>query len=165
MDGSISTSIYLKDSFTGLYNNFQSFSPKLYKRNLVRTLFHRARLLCSPRHYLKEISFIRNILIRNGYPPWYIERHSKPIPEKPISAEKKKFFYEIQYYGKISETIARKVREDIQSKYCHLNAIPIFRTRILAPNSVKDIIPPTQKPMIIIIQIRLFLWSKIHWEE
>ena len=37
-DSSFSTSIYRKKTFTGLYTKWDSFTPRKYKINLVRTL-------------------------------------------------------------------------------------------------------------------------------
>ena len=42
------TSIFRKPTWSGLYTHFFSFVSISYKRGLVRSLFHRARKLCSP---------------------------------------------------------------------------------------------------------------------
>ena len=65
----ISTSMYRKPTFTGLFSKFASFTPILYKKNLVSILTFRAFKICSD--YLsfdKEIGFIKSVLQLNGYP-------------------------------------------------------------------------------------------------
>ena len=36
------TSVYRKPTFTGVFTNFQSFVPDIYKRGLIETLLHRS---------------------------------------------------------------------------------------------------------------------------
>ena len=48
IDGSISTRIYHKPTWTGQYTNFHSFVPISVKRNIVRNLFNRIARLSSP---------------------------------------------------------------------------------------------------------------------
>ena len=131
-----------------LYNNFQSFSPKTYKINLVKTLFSRARQLCSPEHLQQEVTSLRQILKNNGYPDWFVDKYSTPPSQRPFSVPKKPFYFEIQYYGRPSELIAKKLCQDIESGYFQLKAIPVYRTRTLTPSIVKDIVPLTHKPLI-----------------
>ena len=42
VNGRFSTSIYRKPTFTGLGMNYRSFTPKLFKLNVVKTLINRA---------------------------------------------------------------------------------------------------------------------------
>ena len=148
-NGCFSTSIYRKDSFTGLYNNFQSFCPKRYKKNLVITLFHRARTLCSPQHQEEEFKFLYRCLRNNGYPTWFIDKFSQPRNERVPTAEKKKIYFRLPYYGEVSERIATCLRKEIAAAYYHLNPVPVFRTRSLAPTAVKDVIPVFQIPKVV----------------
>ena len=46
-NGRFSTSVYRKPTFTGLFTNFYSFVPLVYKRSLVCFLLHRIFHLCS----------------------------------------------------------------------------------------------------------------------
>ena len=46
-DSSFSTSIYRKKTFTGLYTKWDSFTPRKYKINIVRTLAYRCIRICS----------------------------------------------------------------------------------------------------------------------
>lgn len=147
-DGYISTSVFRKETFTSLYNNFSSFSPRRYKSNLVSTLFYRARNLCSTQHLENELKFLYAVLKSNGYPTWFIDRHSKPKSNLLTTVPKKKFFFDVQYYGRTSETIGNNIRKGIERIFYHLKAIPTFRTKTLCPDAVKDIVPFSKKPMV-----------------
>ena len=60
--GNIDTSVFRKQTFTGLYINYQSHCPKMYKVNLVRSLFQRARVICSPQYLDQECKLLENVL-------------------------------------------------------------------------------------------------------
>ena len=146
--GNITSSVFRKETFTSLYNNFNSFSPRRFKSNLVSTLFYRAKRLCSLQHLPDEIQFLERILRNNGYPQWFIAKHSNRNFERFPTAEKKKFFFDVQYYGRTSEIVANDIRKKIERAYFSLKPIPVFRTQVLAPDSVKDILPLDRKPMV-----------------
>ena len=62
------TSIYRKPTFTGQYIRWNSFSPKARKINLIKTLVHRALMICSKTKLDSELDTIKPFLIDNGYP-------------------------------------------------------------------------------------------------
>ena len=47
-DGIVTRSVHRKHTWTGQYLHFSSFIPVKYKKRLVKTLFDRARRICSP---------------------------------------------------------------------------------------------------------------------
>ena len=62
-------SIYRKPTFTGLGTNFLSSCYKKYKSSIIYTLLHRAFSLTSNYMYFdKEISFLKNFFMNNGFP-------------------------------------------------------------------------------------------------
>ena len=68
-NNSFSTSIYRKKTFTGLYTQWDSFTPRKYKVNLIRTLTYRCLRICSsPRLLLSGLDGLKKHLSRNGYP-------------------------------------------------------------------------------------------------
>ena len=80
----ISTSLYRKPTFTGLFSKYASFTPILYKKNLVSILTYRAFNICSDYFSLdKEINFIKSILRLNGYPLYFIECTIKKTLNRP----------------------------------------------------------------------------------
>ena len=48
------TTVHRKATFTGQYLHFQSFCSRKQKVNLIRTLCHRAHMICSPELLQKE---------------------------------------------------------------------------------------------------------------
>ena len=82
-DSSFNTSIYRKPTFTGLLSKYSSFSPILYKKNLIATLVYRGYQLCSSYFaFHKEIEFLKTILMQNGYPLVFIEKQIKQTLSK-----------------------------------------------------------------------------------
>ena len=72
LNNSFSTSIYRKKTFTGLYTQWDSFTPRKYKINLIRTLTYRClRIFLSPCLLQAALDDLKRHLSRNGYPPWY----------------------------------------------------------------------------------------------
>ena len=68
-NNSFSTSIYRKKTFTGLYTKWDSFTPRKYKINLIRTLTYRCLRICSSSSLLQSaLTDLKNLLSRNGYP-------------------------------------------------------------------------------------------------
>ncbi|KAA3681332.1 uncharacterized protein DEA37_0000223 [Paragonimus westermani] len=100
-DGSIKRAVYRKSTWFGQYLNFSSFTPVHHKRALVNTLFTRARRICTQDSIAKELDLITSILQSNGYPKWFIERHSRPKPpsEQVATNRKKKVYIELPFKG------------------------------------------------------------------
>ena len=68
-DNSFSTSVYRKKTFTGLYTKWDSFTPRKYKINLIRTLTYRCFRICSSPSLLQAaIKDLRKLLLQNGLP-------------------------------------------------------------------------------------------------
>ena len=62
------TSIYRKPTFTGQYISWNSFSPKMRKISLIKTLVDRALMICSKTKWGSELDKIKQLLIENGCP-------------------------------------------------------------------------------------------------
>ena len=81
--GNLSTSVYRKPTYSGLYLQWNSFVPRQYKRGLVNCLIHRAWNICSSYdNFCKELEFIRSVLTANGYPLNFIESCVKRYLDK-----------------------------------------------------------------------------------
>ena len=63
--------------FTSDYLNFQSHCGLKRKVNLIRTLCHRANLMCSPELFEEKIYYIKTLLYRNAYPLELVRRTIK----------------------------------------------------------------------------------------
>ena len=64
LNNSFSTSIYRKKTFTGLYTQWDSFTPRKYKINLIRTLS--LRICSSPCLLQSALDDLKRHLSRNG---------------------------------------------------------------------------------------------------
>ena len=63
------TSVYRKPTFNGVFTNFESFIPDIYKLWLIETLLHRSFRLCSNYdNFHREIETLKSILKHNSYP-------------------------------------------------------------------------------------------------
>ena len=63
------TTVHRKTTFTGLYTKWDSFTPRKYKINLIRTLTYRCLRICSSSSLLQSTLFdLKNTLVQNGYP-------------------------------------------------------------------------------------------------
>ena len=63
------TNVYRKKTFSGVYTNFKSFIPEIYKICLIKLLLSQCYSLCSDFvkfHY--EIDKLKSILYKNNYP-------------------------------------------------------------------------------------------------
>ena len=69
LDNTFSTSVYRRKTFTSLYTKWDSFTPRKYKINLIRTLTYRCFRICSSPSLLQAaIKDLRKLLLQNGYP-------------------------------------------------------------------------------------------------
>ena len=62
-----STSIYRKKTFTGLYTKWDSFTPRKYKVNIIRTLTFRCFRICSSPLLRSCLDELRKLLLQNGH--------------------------------------------------------------------------------------------------
>ena len=86
------TSIYRKPTFTGQYIRWNSFSPKTRKISLIKTLVHRALMICSKTKLGPELDKIKQLPIDNGYPADVVlscinQKLASFAAEKPIGPE------------------------------------------------------------------------------
>ena len=72
---SLKTNWCLKETNTGLYTPKTSFSPTTYKKNAIKALFQRSQNLTSDdSEKVKNKEIVKNIFIKNGYHPSFIEK-------------------------------------------------------------------------------------------
>ena len=151
-DMTLKRSVYKKSTWTGQYTNFNSFVPLKYKRNLIRTLFHRALKLCTEDTLANEIELIKNTLKLNGYPDKFIDAQLLQSKNKVVisSAPKKPIYLTLPYKGDIAaEILERKLHKAVEKTFRAARLHLTFTTRsILRPNS-KDKLPSLTTSMCI----------------
>ena len=68
-DGIFSTSVHRKPTLTGLFTNFDSFTPISYKKGSIkRLLFHYFNISSSDAIFHAKVKKFKKIIILNGYP-------------------------------------------------------------------------------------------------
>ena len=148
------TSLYRKPSFTGQYLHFQSFCSKRRKINLVRTLYHRACMICSPEMLKTETEKIKKILVGNGYPLELINRVIKSYDDKRgkpklFGPDKYPAVLKLPYLGNASRLFEKKVQEIVQKNYNQVKPRIIFVSKPVISLKLKDPIPTLNKSCII----------------
>ena len=69
------TSVYRKHTFSGVCTHFDSFLPSTYKIGMIYTLVFRYFRICSDwNKFHKEIIFLKDIFLKNGYPTSFIDK-------------------------------------------------------------------------------------------
>ena len=154
----VSTTVYRKPSFTGLYLQYNAFCPARYKVNLVKTLCYRARRICSPHLLSSELRVIRDILCRNGFPDWFITKHMYVHTDDNTDGENeneathddnKRVICRVPYTGSSIIPLTSKIKRAVSRAYAGLTTTVVYKTRRLSTNAPKDIIPPTQKSNVV----------------
>ena len=70
-----SSTVHRKDTFSGVYTNFDSFMPDTYQRGLISTLLYRAYAISSSYGSLhEEVENLKKIFAKNGYPTRFVDR-------------------------------------------------------------------------------------------
>ena len=112
------TSVYRKKHSIGLYTNYLSFTPFSYKVGLVKTLLHRAFVICSNWSIFHlELSKTKELLEINLYPSNFIDKQIKQYLHTQFSDKKHKepsnstyvSYYKLPYIGNLSTEIKQKL--------------------------------------------------------
>ena len=111
LNNKLTTSLYRKKTFSGVYMNYNSFLPVKYKKGLIHTLLFCAYNICADFQTLhQEIEFLNSIWQRNSFPLFFIDSCIKKfldklfIPSRPSNniSDKREIFICLEYLGKIS---------------------------------------------------------------
>lgn len=143
------TSIYRKDSFTGLGIKFNSFIPRNYKINVIKCLVNRAFRICSNITFFdSEIKFLKQFFINNKFPLHVINNIFRITLQhiynpKPLetTVPRKQLYFNLPYLGNQSNIIKRKLKELVRKFYPQLNLIVHFKTT----NTIKNYFPYKDK--------------------
>ena len=145
-DGTISTSVFRKKTYTDQYLQFSSHHPLAHKRSVVRTLFSRASSLSSSlvQRSLEE-KHIFNALRTNGYHKNLIQRRStSQRSETEETMEKPAARVTLPYVQGVSEAIRRVLKDlDITTSFRPMTSL---RKVLSHP---KDPLPPSTRSGVI----------------
>ena len=141
--GEAVTSVFRKSTFSGLYIHFLSFVPIAYKKATVKSLFSRARKICSKETLYDELKFLKKVLSENGYPEKFVSIHSKECIPKPTveGPELKPVFISVPFMGDQFSDVVRRRLSSVRRVFPMVRPIVLFTTKTLPVRSVKDAVP------------------------
>ena len=144
------TSLHRKPTFSGVFTNFDSFVPEIYKNGLVNTLLFRSFTICSSyEKFHAEIIFLKEVLKRNSYPITFIDNCIKTFLDRLYinkkirdTVEKKQLLIVLPFLGKQSFLIRKRLQSCIKNhlSYCSLRIVFQSRTRLSSLFRFKDVI-------------------------
>ena len=151
MNDTFVTTVYRKDTFSGVYTNFTSFLPQDYKFGLIFTLLHRCFALVSDfSKFHLEIETLKKILLKNEYSEKMIDTCiskflNKLFVTKPrvLTVPKKELNITLPFLGSNSYLLKAKLTKSSQKhiKFCKLNVVFKTSTRLRNFFRFKDKIP------------------------
>ena len=131
------TSDYRKLTFSGVFTNFESFIPDLYKRAIIETLLHRSFRLCSNyENFHREIETLKSISKHNSYPHNLVNHRIKKFFNKLFvqrnlifKVPKMELICVLPYLGKASLDLRTRLRRTIERKLLFCKSKIIFRSK------------------------------------
>ena len=118
-DSRFLTGVYREPTSTGLYIRWDSFCPQKRKLNFIKTLVHRALMLCSESKLDGEIDFITEILCNNGFPVDIVrsvieDKIAHFHKTKVVSAHRCPVYLRLPWLGEISDRFADRIFASIR---------------------------------------------------
>ena len=151
--------IFRKETHTGQFTNFDSFTRWAHKTAWIRSLVNRAKRLCDPRKLKPELAAIRRFAAYNGFPQWVakrvIQRALQPKPETGEADERptEEVWINLPYLGDHGETIITKttnrLRKLMKKEKNVVFKIFLETTKIAFFTSNKDQVPALSRSMCV----------------
>ena len=147
----LTTSVYKKPTFSGVFINFKSFIPTVYKFGLDYTSLHRCfNITSSYEKFHNEINALKQILKLNRYSTQFIDRSIKQFLQKLYltkiiqdTVNKKQLLIVLPFLGAQSVLFRKRLQSCIRNTvpYCSLRIVFQSKTRLSSLFRFKDIIP------------------------
>ena len=84
--GTFKFAVFRKASNTGRLLDYESYSPDIHKRNVVKSLVLRALKICSDSELNEELDFITETLKKNGFPKRLIKNQIEKLRRQENSS-------------------------------------------------------------------------------
>ena len=148
--GKLTTAVCQKPTFSGVYSNFESFLPKVYKFGIVYTLVYTCFHICSNwTQFHTELIFLKGIFQKNGYPENFIDKCFKKFiisilfKKTAPTVKKKHLLLVVSYLGIISLHTRTKLQQTLKGvlNCCKLKIDFKCQTRLSNFFHYKDPIP------------------------
>ena len=134
--GSITTNVYRKPTYSGLYMKWDSFVPKSYKKGLVNCLIFRAWKICSNFSlFHQELQSVKSTLMANGYPSNFVDSIVRRFLDKQYSPslpsygpDRKVVYFCLPFTGEwATKKFSRQIRRLIAKVASHVELRLVFR--------------------------------------
>ncbi len=150
-NGSFSTTVHHKSTSTGLFTNFDSFIPMLYKKGLLFSLISRYFNICSSYAlFHSEMEKFKKTFSLNGYPATLVDSCIKSFLDKIYNSRdkvhtcsKKIIYFCLPFTGHHGLQIRSQLQKFLSSAYPHISLRVVFRPSFRLSNffPFKDKIP------------------------
>ena len=144
----------LKDEEFLQYLQWNSFSPRKRKNNLILTLTHWALAICSPKRLPSELDKIKFILLSNGYPEHVIKsfmstkiKQFHGLPK--FGPEKCPVYLRLQWLGSVSTRFEKQVKSAVKQCFSAEEPRVVYSTNELLSATNKDVLFALQKSNVI----------------
>ena len=148
--------IYRKDTFTGQYINFSSFTPWHYKVSWVRSLIYRCKTICSNSNLFNgQIQYVTKLMAWNDFP--LRVRHSlcnkfrkETKKENRAEVEKPTLWLNLPFLGKNGHFLVRNLERKLHKSLGDFKLRMVYRTNKLSMFcSNKDRLDPIKKANVV----------------
>ena len=153
------TSIHRKATFSGVFTNYSAFIPIEYKRGLIATLLHRAYMVNSSLSGLHdEITRLKEILKKNGYPENFLDRcilkfFNKVYETKPTvtTVPKKEVRIILPFLGSSSLSVKNSLKKLYREilPFCSLQIVFKTGNKLSSHFKFKDSLPGTLRSGVV----------------
>lgn len=155
-----STSVYRKETFSGVMTNWNSCTFYGYKIGVIYTTLHRCYMICSSyKHLHDQFEICKGIFQKNGYPLYTIEFcimrflnkiFNPEVKEKNVSTVQK-ISIVMPYLGNMSNFMKKRIKNLVTKNLvnCDLNIIFSSPKRLRDILKFKDQIPLNLRSFVI----------------
>ena len=149
------TSVFKKQTYTGLLTNFLSFAPEIYKKSLVKTLINRIYHICSNWEvFNKNTSELKQTLDKNMFPSKLVDKTIKIYLDNKLNEGQiedeitcDNNYIKLPYIGKHSELVSKKIKSlcqqfckntEIKVSFSMLKVGDLFSAKCRTPDYLKS---------------------------
>ena len=139
---------------TGQYIHWDSFSPKTRKISFIKTLIHRALMICSKTKLGPELDKIKQLPIENGYPADVLlscinQKLANFAAEKTFDPEKCQVYLKLPWIGNVSSKFENQFSKAITSCYYVVKPRVVYNTTIMLASAKNNCVPTTQTSCVV----------------
>ena len=152
------TSVFRKDTFSGVYTNFSSFVALKHKFGLVHTLLHRSFTIVSDfSKFHFEVETLKKTLHKNAYPTKFVDKCiakfvNNILVQKPdiTTVPKLELRIVLPYLGKIYSITKKRLSRCFGKglKFCKIKIILQTVNRLRNFFRFKDCVPETLQSIV-----------------